>query len=74
MCGCKSIIVPIDGVSKEQWQPVEAFRDGLAYGEQDLERALQTVPKLLKLWEAKEAANRSAVADFVSRCDAYFSE
>jgi hypothetical protein len=72
MCGCKSIIVPLDGVSKEQWQPVEELRYGLAYGEDQLEHAKQTLPKMLTLWSAREAANRDAVASFLRQCDAHF--
>lgn len=72
MCGCKSIIVPVDGVSKEQWQPVEELRYGLAYGEDDLDHAASTMPRLLDLWATKEAANRGAVTNFLNQCDAYF--
>lgn len=72
MCGCKSIIVPVDGVSKEQWQPIEEFRDGLAYGEGDVEHARLTLPKLLALWSTKEADNKEAVRKFIAKCDEYF--
>lgn len=72
MCGCKSVIVPTEGVSKEQWQPVEELRYGLAYGENDVEHAVRTLPQMLALWSAREAANRSAVDNFVRQCDAYF--
>lgn len=73
MCGCKSIIVPLEGLSKEQWQPSEELRYGLAYGEDDLEYAALTLPKLVKAWSTKDAANKRAVANFISICDAYFS-
>lgn len=72
MCGCKSIVVPVDGVTKEQWQPVEEFRYGLAYGEGDVEYARLTLPKLLALWSTKEAYNRATVRNFIVKCDEYF--
>lgn len=72
MCGCKSIIVPLEGISKEQWQPVEEFRYGLAYGEDELEHARQTLPKMLALWATREAGNKDAVANFLNKCDAHF--
>jgi hypothetical protein len=72
MCGCKSIIVPVEGVSKEQWQPVEELRYGLAYGEDDLEYARQTLPALLAVWSSKEDDNRLAVDGFVTKCDDFF--
>lgn len=72
MCGCKSIIVPMKGVSKEQWQPTEQLRYGLAYGEDDLEYAGKTMRDMLELWSAKEADNRLAVDSFVDKCDDFF--
>lgn len=74
MCGCKSIVVPVDGLSKDQWQPVEELRYGLAYGKDDLEYARRTLPNLLALWSNKEAANKEAVTRFVRKCDDYFGE
>jgi len=37
LCGCESIVVPDEGVTKEQWYPDPADRYGLAYGFSDAE-------------------------------------
>jgi len=42
LCGCESIVVPDQGVTKEQWQPNPAERYGLAYGFSDVEAASET--------------------------------
>lgn len=40
LCGCESIVVPRDGVSKEQWYPNPKDRYGIAYGFSNEELAL----------------------------------
>ena len=72
MCGCISIIVPESGVTKEQWQPSEEDRYGLAYGFDDVEYALATKEKLLYRLEQKEIESNILVDEFVSKCKNYF--
>ena len=36
ICGCISIVDPIENLTKEQWQPVEELRYGVAYGNEDI--------------------------------------
>lgn len=74
MCGCISVIVPEDGISKEQWQPEEKDRYGLAYGFDDIEYAINTRNKLLNLLEAKEISSSDSVRSFISKCEGYFYE
>jgi hypothetical protein len=72
MCGCKSIVIPEDGVSKEEWEPIEEMRYGIAYGFDDIENAEKTKEKLLPyLKEEEEKANKS-VEKFIEKCEAYF--
>ena len=42
LCGCESIVVPDEGVTKEQWRPDPADRYGVAYGFSDAEAARET--------------------------------
>jgi len=42
LCGCKSIVVPDQGVTKEQWRPNPADRYGLAYGFSNVEAESET--------------------------------
>jgi hypothetical protein len=43
LCGCESIAVPEPGLDKETWLDMcPGLRNGVAYGEDDLERALST--------------------------------
>lgn len=72
MCGCISIVVPEEGVSKEQWYPDERDRYGMAYGMDDIEHAERTGPLVLpRLKEQEDEANRS-VRHFIARCEQYF--
>lgn len=74
MCGCDSVIVPEEGVSKEQWQPKAADRYGLAYGFGDVEAARATRPLLLPHLKSQEVADNQGVQRFVEKCAAYFPE
>jgi len=49
LCGCESIVVPGDGVSKEEWYPNPTDRYGIAYGfsEQEIAGAKATKDKVL---------------------------
>lgn len=40
LCGCESVVVPADGISKEQWYPNPIDRYGIAYGFSNEELAL----------------------------------
>lgn len=49
MCGCESIIVPRNGVTKKDLvKKIKLFKYGIAYGIKDIEYANKTVPLLIK--------------------------
>jgi hypothetical protein len=48
LCGCISIVIPIKGISKEDWLKQDTLKYGVAYGFDDIERALETLPLLKK--------------------------
>lgn len=72
MCGCKSIVVPMDGMSKEEWYPEEKCRYGIAYGCEDLPWAAQTRDKLIEANLEAEKETEASVELFVQRCDSFF--
>jgi hypothetical protein len=55
--GCNSIVIPYEGVSKEQWRDNAIYlKYGIAYGCDDLDYAIQTRPLIkdyLRLYELK---------------------
>jgi hypothetical protein len=66
LCGCIPIIVPLPGVSKEQWIPEEELRFGLAYGEDDIPHALDTRDLLIARMDHDEELNNESVRHFVT--------
>lgn len=76
MCGCIPVVMPEPGVSKAEWQPVEEYRHGVAYGlsEAELEFARDTRHLLVEASKRREAQNGIAVDHFIRECEAYFSE
>ena len=47
-CGCTSIVIPDEGVSKEDWKPNVKDTYGIAYGLNDVEYAIETKDKFLE--------------------------
>lgn len=74
LCGCVSVVVPEEGVSKEQWYPDPRDRYGLAYGFDDVEHAVQTRHLLLPRLKEQESLANESVRAFVARCALYFPD
>ncbi len=74
LCGCKSIVIPDDGVSAEQWQPEEFMRYGIAYGVDDLEYTEKTKHLVLGVMKRMEEDNDEMVINFVAKCNRFFGE
>lgn len=72
MCGCIPIIIPEEGISKEEWQPIVENRYGVAYGFDDLEWAIETRPLLLNSLEEQERDSNHSVEQFVEKCKQYW--
>lgn len=72
MCGCIPVIIPDEGVTKEQWQPKPENRYGIAYGWEDVAWAQQTRQQLLEHLEHVELSNRASVDNFISISQARF--
>ncbi|MCX6075025.1 MAG: hypothetical protein NTY39_11940 [Campylobacterales bacterium] len=73
MCGCIPIIIPEEGISKEQWQPNEESRYGMAYGFEDIAYAIETRPLMLQHIEKQECESNESVVRFIEKCKSYFN-
>ena len=74
MCGCKSIIVPEESMTIDEWQPVEAMRYGLAYGEDNIEWAVNTKEKMIEYQKQKALESIEFVKQFISKSQSFFAD
>lgn len=72
MCGCIPVIVPQEGVTKEQWLPEEHLRFGLAYGEEDIPYALSTREQMIARLRKDEESSREVVRQFAEQVRKFF--
>ncbi|MCF7504175.1 WavQ [Vibrio sp. L3-7] len=75
LCGCESIVVPDENVTKEQWYPLESDRYGIAYGtsEEELTWANETRPKVLEHVDLEHRRSIDNVKGFVQESIEYFN-
>jgi len=74
LCGCDSIVVPDDGVSKEEWYPNPRDRYGLSYGLDDLDEARRTKHLVKEYVSKEEGKSMDRVRDFILESDAFWGE
>ena len=74
LCGCESIVVPGDGISKEQWYPNPTDRYGLAYGfsEDELLLAKKTSAKVLEHILSEHQRSLENVERFIKKTTSFF--
>lgn len=72
MCGCIPIVVPDEGISKEEWKPDINDRYGLAYGIDDLDWAIETQHKIPELLEKIEFDTKNQIENFIEKCEQRF--
>lgn len=73
LCGCEVVVIPDEGISREEWYPDEKLRYGLAYGFDDLQWANDTKHLVLPYRESKESLYVATVENFISESMEYFS-
>jgi hypothetical protein len=73
LCGCKSIVIPEPGISKEQWDPDGNSANGVAYGFDDLPCAERGRPLLASALERMEQNNLRSAERFREKCEEFFS-
>lgn len=74
IAGCDSVVVPLDGVTKDQWLPDPADRYGIAYGFDDLDYARRTRQQLIEATMQEEQRTRRSAQEFVEAVNTHFSE
>lgn len=72
LCGCISIVIPDDGITKEKWHPKVEDTYGLAYGLDDIEYALKTRDEMLDYIAKQQNENIKSVENFIEQCKKYF--
>jgi len=66
LSGCTSIVLPIDGISREQWsKEMPLYQYGVAYGFDDIERANDTKFHLADSLREKEKENFVQAENFI---------
>ena len=74
LCGCISIVVPIEGVKEEDWEPDLEKRYGVSYGfdEIKIKQALSTVGELKRQMIKEENESVIAVGKFIEEVENFF--
>jgi hypothetical protein len=73
MCGCISVVIPDPSISKEKWIEGSWFNKyGIAYGEDDIPRALETLPLMFNEIKKVKLETNKKVITFAEHCQNYF--
>lgn len=72
VCGCISIIIPEENVSREEWEPTPELRYGLAYGFEDIEHAEATRELVLPYLKRQEEEVNTSIRMFINKCEEFF--
>lgn len=74
LCGCDSVVIPQEGLSKEEWQPNPESRYGQAYGFNDVLHASNTRHLLVEKVYRDHERNQEIVEDFIKEANDFFSK
>jgi hypothetical protein len=76
LCGCISIVVPDENITKEEWNSREYDRYGIAYGfsEDELTKAVGTAHLLKEQILHEEEENIENVKKFIEETEEYFEK
>ncbi|MDR1699136.1 MAG: hypothetical protein LBR75_04870 [Prevotellaceae bacterium] len=74
MCGCISVVEPLQGIEKDEWQPKKELSYGIAYGRTpaEIQYAKNTKCKMEEHLASIEQENIKQVQNFVSICNQKF--
>lgn len=73
MCGCISVVIPDGKKSKEEWldgSPLHKY--GIAYGEEDIPRAIETLPLLFQEIDNQKNLMIKQTLEFADNCNNLF--
>ncbi len=76
LCGCKSIVVPDDNITKEEWYPNDNDRNGIAYGfnNKEIEHATNTAKLVQSHIIEEEKKNINNIENFIIEVEQYFGK
>lgn len=76
LCGCESIVVPGNGITKEQWYPNPTDRYGIAYGfsDDEIKLANETKSKVLEHILNEHKRSFENVVSFVREVNVFFEK
>ena len=74
MCGCVSIVIPKDGISKEQWRPNINDRFGIAYGFDDIQWAKETMGKVRQNFKEQQSRTLLQLEYFFEKTQSKFKK
>jgi hypothetical protein len=72
LCGCKSIVIPKDGILKDEWQPKKEFQYGIAYGFEDIKESEKTSHLVYDILKKEEANSNESVKFFIKKVYEFF--
>lgn len=72
MCGCISIVVPDENVSRENWNRNPNSRFAIAYGVDDVENARIEMSRLPEVLNLEDAQIKDRIKNLVSMAQSYF--
>ena len=72
MCGCRSVVIPDEGVSIESWYPNPSDRLGIAYGLDSLESASESAASAIARVNEEIQSSDHNVKKFMEFCEVKF--
>ncbi|WP_432468748.1 hypothetical protein [Agarivorans sp. Z349TD_8] len=74
LCGCKSVVIPDQGVLESEWYPNKTDRYGLSYGLENLAKAKETAHLVLPRVLEEEKNVENLVTRFAQETNNYFNK
>lgn len=72
LAGCNSIVMPIPGISREEWCPNPEDRYGIAYGFEDINQANSTKINLIEKMQHTEQNSIHNTSEFINIISNFF--
>lgn len=72
LCGCESVVIPDDGVDEKTWYPDPSDRYGIAYGFENLPKALQTRHLVYDRIVSEHQDSFEDVQNFIQNAESFF--
>ncbi|MDZ4097099.1 MAG: hypothetical protein U1E13_00220 [Methylophilaceae bacterium] len=73
MCGCISVVVPLDGMTKYEWNQDEENRYGIAYGFDDIDWAISTMSSIKRVIDDRNRVEEEMLDNFLMKTNNFFN-